>query len=155
MKAAKRRTVPAAVICFAVALVERCVSSGSTPTPTRTSPRFSPVCRYYLYAISSGLAAFFRWSKQCARWWRSLAPAYAQPAARHLAALGWVVPAFCSLYLSLRRHNNSAAIVFVLNVYAAIKVPVVLQCLACSGPGLCRGGATPSNRHRWYSATVL
>ena len=129
MKVAMRRTVLVAVICFAVALVVSVaflVWFNADPD-TNITAILSRLPLSYLYAISSGLAAFSV-GALVALVPGSLAHLRMPNLPRVIfAALGWVVLGFLLLAPVIATlANNSAAIVFALVVYAAIKVPVVL-----------------------------
>ena len=109
----------------------------------------------YLYAISSGLAAFSV-GALVALVAGSLAHLRMPNLPRVIfAALGWVVLGFLLLAPVIATlANNSAAIVFALVVYAAIKVPVVFAAFGLSWAWALPRGATPSNSTAG-SATVL
>ncbi len=128
MKVAMRRAVLVAVICFAVALVVSVaflVWFNADPD-TNITAILSSLPLSYLYAISSGLAAFSV-GALVALVAGSLAHLCMPNLPRVIfAALGWVVLGFLLLAPVIATlANNSAAIVFALVVYAAIKVPVV------------------------------
>ena len=128
MKVAMRRTVLVAVICFAVALVVSVVFLAwfKADPDTNITAILASLPLSYLYAVSSGLAAFSA----------GALVALAVGALAHLrmpnlprmvfAALGWVMLGFLLLApIIATLASSSAAIVFALVVYAAIKVPVV------------------------------
>jgi MFS family permease len=128
MKVAMRRTVLVAVICFAVALVVSVVFLAwfNADPDTNITAILASLPLSYLYAVSSGLAAFSA----------GALVALAVGALSHLrmpnlprmvfAALGWVMLGFLLLApIIATLASSSAAIVFALVVYAAIKVPVV------------------------------
>ena len=128
MKVAMRRTVLVAVICFAVALVVSVVFLAwfNADPDTNITAILASLPLSYLYAVSSGLAAFSA----------GTLVALVVGALAHLrmpnlprmvfAALGWVMLGFLLLApIIATLASSSAAIVFALVVYAAIKVPVV------------------------------
>ena len=128
MKVAMRRTVLVAVICFAVALVVSVVFLAwfNADPDTNITAILASLPLSYLYAVSSGLAAFSA----------GALVALVVGALAHLrmpklprmvfAALGWVVLGFLLIApVIATMGSNSIAIVFALVVYAAIKVPVV------------------------------
>jgi hypothetical protein len=128
MKVAMRRTVLVAVICFAVALVVSVaflVWFNADPD-TNITAILASLPLSYLYAVSSGLAAFSV-GALVALVAGSLAHLRMPNLPRVIfAALGWVVLGFLLLAPVIATlASNSAAIVFALVVYAAIKVPVV------------------------------
>jgi MFS family permease len=128
MKVAMRRTVLVAVICFAVALVVSVVFLAwfNADPDTNITAILASLPLSYLYAVSSGLAAFSA----------GALVALVVGALAHLrmpnlprmvfAALGWVMLGFLLIApIIATLASSSAAIVFALVVYAAIKVPVV------------------------------
>ena len=128
MKFAMRSTVLVSVFCFAVALVVSVaflVWFNADPD-TNITAILSSLPLSYLYAISSGLAAFSV-GALVALVAGSLAHLRMPNLPRVIfAELGWVVLGFLLLAPVIATlANNSAAIVFALVVYAAIKVPVV------------------------------
>lgn len=152
MKVAMRRAVLVAVICFAVALVVSVaflVWFNADPD-TNITAILSSLPLSYLYAISSGLAAFSV-GALVALVAGSLAHLRMPNLPRVIfAALGWVVLGFLLLAPVIATlANNSAAIVFALVVYAAIKVPVVFAAFGLLlGLGFAerRGAAEPDDR---------
>ena len=128
MKVAMRRTVLVAVICFAVALVVSVVFLAwfNADPDTNITAILASLPLSYLYAVSSGLAAFSV-GAMVALVAGSLAHLRMPNLPRVIfAALGWVVLGFLLLApIIATLASNSAAIVFALVVYAAIKVPVV------------------------------
>ena len=128
MKVAMRRTVLVAVICFAIALVVSVaflVWFNADPD-TNITAILASLPLSYLYAVSSGLAAFSV-GALVALVAGSLAHLRMPNLPRVIfAVLGWVVLGFLLLAPVIATlASNSAAIVFALVVYAAIKVPVV------------------------------
>jgi hypothetical protein len=128
MKVAMRRTVLVAVICFAVALVVSVVFLAwfNADPDTNITAILASLPLSYLYAVSSGLAAFSV-GALVALVAGSLAHLRMPNLPRVIfAALGWVVLGFLLLApIIATLASSSAAIVFALVVYAAIKVPVV------------------------------
>lgn len=128
MKVAMRRTVLVAVICFAVALVVSVVFLVwfNADPDTNITAILASLPLSYLYAVSSGLAAFSV-GALVALVVGSLAHLRMPNLPRVIfAALGWVVLGFLLLApIIATLASSSAAIVFALVVYAAIKVPVV------------------------------
>lgn len=128
MKVAMRRTVLVAVICFAVALVVSAVFLvwfNADPDAAITVILASlPLS--YLYAVSSGLAAFSV-GALVALVAGSLARLRMSNLPRTIfAALGWVVLGFLLLApVIATAGGGTVTLVFALVVYAAIKVPVV------------------------------
>ena len=128
MKVAMKRTVLVAVICFAAALVVSVaflVWFNADPD-ANISTILTSLPLSYLYAVSSGLAAFSV-GALVALVAGSLAHLRMPNLPRVVfAALGWVVLGFLLLApVVATMATNSAAIMFALVVYAAIKVPVV------------------------------
>ena len=128
MKVAMRRTVLVAVICFAVALVVSVVFLAwfNADPDTNITAILASLPLSYLYAVSSGLAAFSV-GALVALVAGSLAHLRMPNLPRMVfAALGWVMLGFLLLApIIATLASSSAAIVFALVVYAAIKVPVV------------------------------
>lgn len=128
MKVAMRRTVLVAVICFAIALVVSVVFLAwfNADPDTNITAILASLPLSYLYAVSSGLAAFSV-GALVALVAGSLAHLRMPNLPRVIfAALGWVVLGFLLLApIIATLASSSAAIVFALVVYAAIKVPVV------------------------------
>jgi hypothetical protein len=128
MKVAMRRTVLVAVICFAVALVVSVVFLAwfNADPDTNITAILASLPLSYLYAVSSGLAAFSV-GALVALVAGSLAHLRMPNLPRVIfAALGWVVLGFLLFApIIATLASSSAAIVFALVVYAAIKVPVV------------------------------
>ncbi|WP_130810477.1 hypothetical protein [Olsenella sp. Marseille-P4559] len=127
MKVTMRRPVLAAVICFAVALVVSVVFLVwfNTDPETNITTILSSLPLSYLYAISSGLAAFSA-GALVALVAGSIAHLRMSNLPRVLfAALGWVVLGFLLLAPVIATvATGSVAIVFALVVYGAIKAPV-------------------------------
>ncbi len=128
MKVAMRRTVLVAVICFAVALVVSAAFLAwfnADPDAAITAVLASMPLSY-LYAVSSGLAAFSA-GALVALVAGSLARLRMPKLPRAIfAALGWVVLGFLLLApIVATAGAGSVAIVFALVVYAAIKAPAV------------------------------
>lgn len=152
MKVAMRRAVLVAVICFAVALVVSVaflVWFNADPD-TNITAILSSLPLSYLYAISSGLAAFSV-GALVALVAGSLAHLRMPNLPRVVfAALGWVVLGFLLLAPVIATLvTSSAAIMFALVVYAAIKVPVVFSAFGLLlGLGFAekRGAAEPDDR---------
>lgn len=127
MKVAMRRTVLVAVICFAALVVSVAFLVWFNADPdTNITVILASLPLSYLYAVSSGLAAFSV-GALVALVAGSLAHLRMPNLPRVIfAALGWVVLGFLLLAPVIATlASNSAAIVFALVVYAAIKVPVV------------------------------